>query len=183
MMKSDLPFQIELDQHIRLVSVSKFSNQELMAKLGSFKDEQVELYLGWEESLENEVVNIKERNETDAKSNFWIVERDGLSVGLFYLYDIHFKYKRAKLSLGIAKEHRGHVLSIKRVRRLLEILLDLGFVRLCLEIEPDNDSSLKLTKHLGLMGFRYEGILRNNYGEGVHSMTYSLISSEYVENI
>jgi len=182
MIKSDLPFQIEIDERVKLISVSKFDTQELLKKLDYFKDRQVELYLGWEDSLEDEVINIKERNETDSKSKFWIIERDGLVIGLFYLYDMHLKYKRAKISLGIIKEYRGYVLSIKRIRKLLETLLDLGFVRLGLEIEPDNDASIKIAKHLSLIGFQYEGTIRNNYGEGIHSMTYSLISSEYVKD-
>lgn len=69
------------------------------------------------------------------------------------------------------------------ISKVIEILFEVGFNRLGLEIEDTNEKSLKLAKHLERLGFKYEGKLRDNYGENINSNVWSLLKREYFKYI
>ena len=100
-------------------------------------------------------------------------------IGIFYLYQIHYKYHRANLSLGLIPQKRGYTLSLDKIKTIIFKLFDLGFIRLAMEIEDTNEKSLKVARHLEQIGFVYEGKLRNNYGVNINSNVWSIIKKDF----
>lgn len=115
--------------------------------------------------------------ERDGRHKYYIIkEQLGQPIGLLYIYEYHEKYKHCNLAIGILPEYRGKGLSARIITDLCDILLSQGIIRIGLEIETTNESSLKCFEKLcTTLGFKKEGTLRNLYGVGIDSIVYSLI--------
>ena len=171
--------EIIVDEKIKLIKIEKdFNQEELIENLEDINDKSIQDFLGMDKNINKEIEKIKEKI-LKKKNIYYSVYRKSEFIGWFYLYDIHEKYKRANLSLGIKKDLRGHILSFNMIDKVLKTLFDVGFNRLGLEIEDTNITMLKLAKHLEKMGFKYEGKLRDNYGIDINSNVWSLLKREY----
>lgn len=172
--------EIKLTDTIQLKKIEEQTDKEILKReLGILKDKQIELFLGFDEEIEKEIEIILKKIKDDKSYVYYMIYEKGEFVGIFYLYDMKPEYHRANISLGIVPEKRGHILSIKIVEELIKELFQAGLIRIGVEIEDTNEKSLKMIKHLEKIGFQYEGKLRDNYGEGIHSNIWSLLKKEF----
>jgi len=175
----EFPSLIELDNDILLKKVIyNIDKNNLKNILQELLDVKIELFLGMNSDINKEIIYMY--NNIEKKSHvYYAIYKQNSFVGLFYLYDIMENFKRANLSLGFIQKKRGFVLTKTRIKTLLNKLFDLGFIRLGLEIEDTNADSLLLIKKLEKIGFKYEGKLRDNYGENINSNIWSILKRDF----
>lgn len=145
-------------------------------------DEDFELYLG---------INMC-RSECDAVQRIhWLLnkEKTGMRkhymfgfnpttpIGIVYVYDYKESYKTCNLGIGVLRDYRGEGISYDVIKIVCEQLFRQGIVRIGLEIEEPNISSIRMCEgKLAKLGFEYEGLRRNSYGKGINSRVYSFIN-------
>jgi len=118
---------------------------------------------------------------TDATKRYWIVELDGVPVGVANLYDISTLHKRASLALYLADERvRGLGVGAATdgflIRHAFE---DLGLDKLCVEVIATNEPGVEVHRH---HGFQVDGVLRQHVlkaGQRVDVVTLSLMRDEW----
>ncbi|MBQ7781777.1 MAG: GNAT family N-acetyltransferase [Lachnospiraceae bacterium] len=115
--------------------------------------------------------------ERDGRHKYYVIQKQfGQPIGLFYVYEYHPKYKRCNIAIGLSYEYRGKGLSKKIISDLCDALFTQGIIRIGIETETTNISSLKCCEKLcTALGFKKEGVLRNLYGKGIDSVVFSLI--------
>ena len=147
-------------------------------------DKPFEDYLGIggcfsEEEAVKEIQRLLDK-ERDGMHKYYVIQKQfGWPIGLFYVYGYHQKYKRCSIAIGLSSEYRGQGLSEKIVSDLCDALFSQGIIRISLETETTNTSSLRCCEKLcNTLGFRKEGILRNLYGKGIDSVVFSRIPED-----
>lgn len=171
--------KIIVDDKISMVKLNRnYNKTELERNLKLLNDKAVQDYLGFDENIDKELEHINLKLER-GDNIYYSIYKNGEFIGWFYLYDIKKGYKRANISLGLTNKKRGHILSLTMIRRVIEELFNMGYNRLGIEIEDTNEESLRMMKHLEKIGFKYEGKLRDNYGIGINSNVWSLLSRDY----
>lgn len=131
-------------------------------------------YLGLNYSTQDELIkDLKIKSTLEEYDYFLLVVDDNL-IGLIYIYGVRLKYHRCCIGLGILDDYRGKGYAINALLGFLEYLKSIGFVRIAIEIEPDNVKSDALIKKYFIKNFHYEGTLANNYGLGCHSKVYAV---------
>lgn len=115
--------------------------------------------------------------ERDGRHKYYVIQKQfGQPIGLFYVYEYHQKNKRCNIAIGLSSEYRGKGLSEKIISDLCDALFSQGIVRIGLETETTNTSSLRCCEKLcDTLGFKKEGTLRNLYGKGIDSVVFSRI--------
>lgn len=175
----NLPEKIQLNEKTILEKVTNQINQnQLRENIEKLKDKNVEDFLGFDKKVENELTFMYQEIEK-GNSVYYLIYQEQTFIGIFYIYEVKPKYKRANMSLGIIPDKRGHILTLKVIQSLLNQLFECGFQRLAIEIEDANDASLRMIKHLEKIGFVYEGKLRDNYGENIHSNIWSILKRDF----
>lgn len=182
MMSSDIyNVNFDIDENIKFVNCLHIDKVTLAKEINKLLDDKVVSYLGFDGTADQVVEKILNKAKTMDSYLYYLIYCKNTFVGIFYLYDIKKKYSRANITLALVPNKRGFMLSLSRINALIKFLFEIGFNRLGMEIEDDNEASLKLAKHLDLIGFKYEGKLRDNYGIGIHSNVYSLLKSDWSE--
>ena len=125
------------------------------------------------------LVNIMDKTKSGAYSYFLMHHRQSIC-GIVYLYNINPKYRRASLAYGLLPHARGNGIMISSLREFTDILHSMGFLRISLEIEPENlvGSSLITSNFKGT--YLREGVLRSNYGSGIDSIVYASVQDAYL---
>lgn len=173
------PKELAINEKIKMRKIEKnIELEKLQKELALLNDVAIQDYLGFQKDNQKEAQHII-KNIEKGKNIYYFLYQEQKLIGIFYLYDIKEEYQRANLSLGLIEAKRGHVLSMKMVRTLIEWLFSIGYNRLGLEIEDTNKESLKLAKHLEKIGFQYEGKLRDNYGININSNVWALLKRDY----
>lgn len=118
--------------------------------------------------------------ERDGRHKYYVIQKQfGQPIGLFYVYEYHQKYNRCSIAIGLSPEYKGKELSEKIISSVCDKLFSQGIIRISLETETTNTSSLKCCEKLcNQLGFKKEGTLRNLYGKGIDSVVYSLLPND-----
>ncbi len=118
---------------------------------------------------------------TDETKRYWIIELDGVPVGVANLYDISALHKRASLALYLADQRVrglgvGAAADSFLIRHAFE---DLGLDKLCVEVLATNEAGVEVHRH---HGFQVDGVLRRHVikaGRRVDVVTLSLLRDEW----
>ncbi len=101
-------------------------------------------------------------------------------IGTCTLAWLHAESRRAELGFALGRTHWGHGYMSEALVALLDFAFGpLGLRRLEADIDPRNESSLRLVERLG---FRREGLLRERWltaGEVQDSLFFGLLSREW----
>jgi RimJ/RimL family protein N-acetyltransferase len=101
-------------------------------------------------------------------------------IGTCTLAWLHAESRRAELGFALGRAHWGHGYMSEALLALLDFAFGpLGLRRLEADIDPRNESSLRLVQRLG---FRREGLLRERWltaGEVQDSLFFGLLSREW----
>ncbi len=116
----------------------------------------------------------------------WGIARraDDCVIGTCTLYHIDTDNRRGEIGYALGSEHWGR----GYMREALTLLIDFCFGRLKLhrleaDVDPKNNSSIKILERLG---FRKEGFLRERWlvgGEVHDSLIYGLLASDWLGNL
>lgn len=147
-------------------------------------DEEIYLFLGWEkpsniksflEFLEH--LFIKETYYLNHV--YYVIKEDDIIIGFLYLYNYNLLYKKADLGIGLKNDKRGNGYAYPIIESLIKMYLcknkkNAILFRLGYEVELTNLKSINLVEHK-LTFFKKEGLLRNNYGNGIDCYLYSYV--------
>lgn len=147
-------------------------------------DKSFEDFLGWKKP-ENEKDLIKFIDELFTKEFilnthfYYILIKNNKIIGVLYLYKYSEIYKKANLSLGLKHKYRGKGLGYQVTQSTINYFMNRKnpfLTRLGIEVETINTQSILLVENKLLkIGFKKEGLLRNNYGKGINCYVYSYI--------
>lgn len=146
-------------------------------------DKSFEDYLGVDRCYNEEDVikRIQELldEEQDGRLKYYVVENNERFIGLFYIYEYNKNYNRCNIAIGLSSEYRGQGLAERIISSVCKELFAQGMLRIGLEVETTNKSSLKCCEKLAdSLGFKREGVFRNMYGKGIDCVIYSLLPVE-----
>jgi UDP-4-amino-4,6-dideoxy-N-acetyl-beta-L-altrosamine N-acetyltransferase len=118
---------------------------------------------------------------TDPARRYWIIELDGVPVGLANLYDISERHRRASLALYLASpEVRGRGVGSFTERFVIRHAFeDLGLDKLCCEVLATNAAGIRIHQRYG---FQIDGMLRGHVvkaGTRVDVVTMSLLREDW----
>lgn len=126
------------------------------------------------EDAEAEIQRLLSR-EADGGHLYYVIQNPfGETIGLFYLYGYERTYHRCNLAIGLSASYRGQGLAGQILMDVSEELLSRGFVRVGLEVETTNESSLRCVKKLCERGgLIKEGVLHNLYGKNIDCVVFA----------
>lgn len=143
-------------------------------------DNEFERFLGW--SKPDSIADLLKffqsllQKETQLNNHmYFVVMKENKTIGVLYFYDYKSKYRKANLAIGFKPQFRGKSLGKIIIESVIKNYMKEDIlIRLGLEIETTNNSSIKLV-NTKLHQFKYEGVLRNNYGVEIDCKVYSCI--------
>ena len=157
-------------------------NKEKVIKFFQTMDKMFYDYLGITVDGTEETA-LKEINEAligelDNSHKHYVIETiEKEIIGYFYLYDYKEHYKRCNISIGLIDKYRGKGYTKEIVKIICDEMFKQGIIRIGAEIETTNISSLRCMSKLG---FKKEGILRNQYGENINCIVFSMIKEDWI---
>jgi UDP-4-amino-4,6-dideoxy-N-acetyl-beta-L-altrosamine N-acetyltransferase len=118
---------------------------------------------------------------TDQTKRYWIIELDGVPVGVANLTDISTAHRRAYWAFYLADERvRGRgVGSATEQFVMRHVFVDLGLEKLCLEVLATNEGVVRMHQRYG---FQIDGTLRQHvikHGQRVDVLSMSLLREEW----
>jgi UDP-4-amino-4,6-dideoxy-N-acetyl-beta-L-altrosamine N-acetyltransferase len=118
---------------------------------------------------------------SDPTRTYWIIELDGMPVGLANLYDISTVHGRAYWAFYLADDRvRGKGVGSTTERFVMRhVFTELQLDKLCCEVLATNDGVVKMHRRYG---FQVDGILRRHVrkaGERVDVVSMSLFRDEW----
>lgn len=121
---------------------------------------------------------------TDESKRYWIIELDGVPVGLANLYDVSNLQRRCYWAFYLADDRvRGKGVGSFTERFVLRYVFEeLGFDKLCCEVLATNEGVVKMHQRYG---FQVDGVLRRHTikaGERVDVVTMSLLRDEWTNS-
>ena len=175
---------IVCNEVLYLKSFSEYlkENKEKVIKFFQTMDKMFDDYLGIKVDGTKETA-LKEINEAligelDNSHKHYVIENiEKEIIGYFYLYDYKENYKRCNISIGLVDKYRGKEYTKEIVKIICDEMFKQGIIRIGAEIETTNISSLRCMSKLG---FKKEGILRNQYGENINCIVFSMIKEDWI---
>ncbi len=118
---------------------------------------------------------------SDPSKRYWIIELDGLPVGVANLYDISDRQRRAYWAFYLADSRvRGKGVGSATERFVMRYAFEeLQLEKLCCEVLATNEGVIKMHQRYG---FATDGILRRHvvkHGERIDVVTMSLLREEW----
>lgn len=108
-----------------------------------------------------ELCDLYDKHIHDQSERRFVVERDGVSVGLVELVEINHLHRRAEFQIIIAPEHQGKGYAAPATVLAIEYaFFVLNLYKLFLVVDCDNPAALAVYRKLG---FQDEGILRHEF--------------------
>jgi UDP-4-amino-4,6-dideoxy-N-acetyl-beta-L-altrosamine N-acetyltransferase len=116
----------------------------------------------------------------DRTRAYWIIEANGLPIGLVNLYDIATEHKRCSWGIYLAMpSYRGRGIG-QAVAAWIQhhVFVERGFQKLCCEVLATNERAIGMYRRAG---FVVEGTLRNHIIKAGQAMDLVLMAVERVD--
>ncbi|MCK6375845.1 MAG: spermidine N1-acetyltransferase [Zoogloea sp.] len=120
-----------------------------------------------------ELCDLYDKHIHDQSERRFVVERDGVRVGLVELVEINHIHRRAEFQIIISPEHQGRGYATQATRLAMGYAFTvLNLYKLFLVVDVENTRAVSVYKKLG---FTEEGILRHEFFvDGVYRDAYRM---------
>lgn len=151
--------KISDSQHIKLRPLERedlhfihaLNNNEIMMRY--WFEEPYEAYVELKELYNKHIHDISERR--------FIIDKQGVSLGLVELVDINHIHRRAEFSILVTPEHQGHGYASIAARLAMNFgFMVLNLHKLYLIVDEENVKAIHIYEKLG---FEREGVLLNEF--------------------
>ncbi|SNC59069.1 spermidine N1-acetyltransferase [Sodalis endosymbiont of Henestaris halophilus] len=170
--------QISADHHIKLRPLERedlhfihqLNNNEIMMRY--WFEEPYEAYMELKDLYKKNIHNISERR--------FIVDKQGISIGLVELVDIDYIHRRSEFSILIVPEHQGKGYASIATHLAINFgFMVLNLHKLYLIVDENNTKAIHIYTKLG---FKQEGILLKEFfinGQYHNTLRMCLFQHEY----
>ncbi len=120
-----------------------------------------------------ELCDLYDKHIHDQSERRFVVERDGVRVGLVELVEINHIHRRAEFQIIVSPEHQGRGYATRATRLAMDYAFTvLNLYKLFLVVDVENTRAVAVYKKLG---FTEEGILRHEFFvDGVYRDAYRM---------
>lgn len=120
-----------------------------------------------------ELCDLYDKHIHDQSERRFVVERDGVRVGLVELVEINHIHRRAEFQIIISPEHQGRGYATQATRLAMGYAFTvLNLYKLFLVVDVENSRAVSVYKKLG---FTEEGVLRHEFFvDGVYRDAYRM---------
>ncbi len=128
-----------------------------------------------------ELCDLYDKHIHDQTERRFVVESDGVSIGLVELVEINHIHRRAEFQIIIAPQHQGQGYATQATRFAIEYAFNvLNLYKLFLIVDCENTAALKIYRKLG---FQEEGRLKHEFfvdGEYRDALRMTLFQPDFL---
>lgn len=150
--------------------IHQLNNNEMMMRY--WFEEPHEAYVELKDLYQKNIHNISERR--------FIIDKQGISVGLVELVDIDYIHRRSEFSILVAPEHQGKGYASVATHLALNFgFMVLNLYKLYLIVDEENTKAIHIYTKLG---FKQEGVLLQEFfinGQYRNTLRMCLFQHEY----